>query len=97
MYQSDEKTLAENIFMYLLYNQDRFKIELSAYLKQMEELMIAEDRVHRPEIRDQFETIARQHIMDDVTKQLAIPTESAIIVLENLNIREYLAYVFVMH
>lgn len=83
-------TVEDSIFMYLVYNQGRFKIELSQFVKQRDSLLKSEDSSFHEEIQDQFKSYALSVLVDNVTKHLAISSEDAIIVIENVNLDEYL-------
>jgi hypothetical protein len=83
-------TVEDSIFMYLVYNQERFKIELSEFVKQRDSLLKSEDSSFHEEIQDQFKAYALSVLVDNVTKHLAISSEDAIIVIENVNLDEYL-------
>jgi hypothetical protein len=83
-------TVEHNVFMYLVYNQERFKIELNQFVKQRDSLLKTEDSSFHGEIQEQFKAYANSVLVDNVTKHLAISSEDAIIVIENLNLDEYL-------
>lgn len=83
-------TVEHNVFMYLVYNQERFKIELNQFVKQRDSLLKTEDASFHGEIHEQFKAYANSVLVDNVTKHLAISSEDAIIVIENLNLDEYL-------
>lgn len=87
---SQNQSVAENVFMYLVYNQDRFKNELSSYIAQRDSLIQSEDSAFHSEINSQFEEYVRKVLTDNVTLHLAISTEDAIMVIENLNVDVYL-------
>lgn len=83
-------TVEDSIFMYLVYNQERFKIELNQFVKQRDSLLKSEDSSFHAEIQEQFKAYTHSVLVDNVTKHLAISSEDAIIVIENLNLDEYL-------
>lgn len=83
-------TVEDSVFMYLVYNQERFKIELNPFVKQRDSLLKSEDSSFHEEIQDQFKAYVNSVLMDNVTKHLAISSEDAIIVIENVNLDEYL-------
>lgn len=84
------QTVEENVFLYLVYNQDRFKRELNSYVDQRDALLKSEDSALHLEINSQFEEYVRKVLTDNVTLHLAISTEDAIMVIENLNVNAYL-------
>lgn len=76
--------------MYLIANQERFKRELKSFVDQKKSLLDKEDSSFHSDIQAQFEEYARSKFVDNVTRDLAISTEDAIIVIENLNVDGYL-------
>ncbi len=84
------QSVEENVFLYLVYNQQRFKQELDSYIVQRDSLLKTEDSAFHSEINSQFEEYVRKVLTDNVTLHLAISTEDAIMVIENLNVDVYL-------
>lgn len=87
---SKKEGLTESIFMYLLYNQGHFKKEFEPFEKQRDHLLRLEDSSFHEEINNQYTDLIKQSIVDGITRDLAISTEDAIIVIEALNLNEYL-------
>lgn len=84
-------TVEDSIFMYLVYNQGRFKLELNQFVTKRDSLLKAEDASFHEEIQDQFKAYVQSILIDNVTKHLAISSEDAIVVIEALNLDEYLS------
>jgi hypothetical protein len=85
-----DQSVEENVFLYLVYNQQRFKQELDSYVVRRDSLLKTEDSAFHSEIISQFEEYVRKVLTDNVTLHLGISTEDAIMVIENLNVDVYL-------
>lgn len=83
-------TVEQNVFLYLIDNQQRFKQELDRFVVQRNNLLKSEDSSFHSEIEQQFKEYVQRVLVDNVTKHLAISSEDAIIVIENLNVDVYL-------
>ena len=73
-----------------MYNQEHFKNRVAPFKSQKETLLNNEDSSFHEEIKEQYESFVRKMIVDEVTGHLAISTEDAIIMIEDLNLNEYL-------
>lgn len=85
-----DPTLVNNIFMFLVLNQQRYKRELDSLNQQRLSLLQKEDNVFHEEVERQFKENAIRLISNDVTKALAIPAEPVLEMLESMNILAYL-------
>jgi hypothetical protein len=86
----NDPTLANNIFMFLVLNQQRYKRELDSLNQQRLSLLQKEHNVFHEEVERQFKENAIRLISNDVTKALAIPAEPVLEMLESMNILAYL-------
>lgn len=87
---SENNNVQQSIFLFLMYNQEHFKNRVAPFKSQKETLLNNEDSSFHEEIKEQYESFVRKMIVDEVTGHLAISTEDAIIMIEDLNLNEYL-------
>lgn len=80
----------EAIIQYLVFNQAFFMEKSRPFREQRDKLLNTEDYSFHSEINKQYEELIKADITDDITKKFAFPAEDVIVVLENLNINEYL-------
>ena len=79
----------EQIISLLIHNQGEFKILCSDYTKQYKEQLIKEpDFVE--EITNQYVSLVRSVIIKEISEKLGTDSESVNVVLDNLNVLEYI-------
>lgn len=83
-------TNEEQIIIMLVNKQSYFK-ELVKPLIDAKN-MLDVNKIFGDDIEKEFKERVFQLFADDITKNLAIPTEDVMMVLENLNLNEYLRY-----
>lgn len=74
----------------LIHNQAHYVSLLNDLLNQRKMVLETEDPVFHQEIEKNFEETAKSIILQDVVKRLLITPEDAMIVLNELNLKEYL-------
>jgi len=79
----------EIVFQFLVQNHFHFKEKTKTLKEKKEQLLKSEDPVFHEEIEEQYRGIVKQMLVDDITQQFAIPTESVIITLEGFNVDAY--------
>lgn len=75
---------------YLIENKDRFKQENSYRFDLRNQLYKTENRVFHDDIKNNCDTIIRMNICDDVCENLGVDYESVYVILEDINMEEYL-------
>lgn len=79
-----------NIINILVHNQQRYK-ELTRPLKEFRDKLLAnENNVFHEDIEDDYLVALRRTIINDISKTYALPYEEVYIVLEAMNLEEYL-------
>lgn len=79
------------IVMYLLHNQLFFKKKFDSLIKFRTSLMKDSNlSLFSDDINKQFKDISKKGIVDEVTSRLAVPAEEVLVVLEDMNLDEYL-------
>lgn len=74
---------------YLIANQEHIKLLVSKDVIQKEYLLKI-DALFSDEIIEQFNSVIRRKISEDVCKRLACDVESVLIVLEEIDLYQYL-------
>lgn len=87
---SENNSVQQSIFLFLLYNQEHFKSLVEPFKTRREAHLKQEDSSFHEEIREQYDAFVRSLIVDEITNNLAISTEDAMIMVEDLNLNEYL-------
>jgi len=80
----------QGIVYYLISHQGRIKEKLRPFTEQRNKLLI-NNSLFSEEIVEQYKDLVTKTITDELTKDLGVTTEEARIVLEDLNMEEYLA------
>jgi len=81
--------MKEQIKEHLLNNQEYYKELLKPY-KDKRDFVLSYLSMFDDVIDNQYQDICKKIILDDITKRLALNTESVMIELEDLNIETYL-------
>lgn len=79
----------EIVFQFLVQNHFHFKEKTAPFRKQKEALLTKEDSSFHEEINQQYRDLVKQMVLDEITKQFALPIESVIITLEGFNVDAY--------
>jgi hypothetical protein len=80
-----------NIVMYYLVNrQQDIKSFSKVYQDQMNKLLQEQPKELHDDIKKQFKNIVVTKMSDDITKDQALPIEDVLIMLNDLNLDEYL-------
>ena len=79
----------EIIFQFLMQNHFHFKESTQRHREQKEILLLNEDPVFHEEIKEQYRDVVKQMLVDEITKQFAIPVENVMITLEGFNVDAY--------
>ena len=77
------------VFQYLVHNQFHFKEAAKVYKERKDELLGKTDSCFHEELVLQYHDLVRQMLLDAITKQFALPSENVMIILEKLNVDEY--------
>jgi hypothetical protein len=80
----------ELIFHTLLYNQPFYKELCKDFISQRNEILEKEDPSLKNDIDRQFISMVKSEITKNLAQRHAISTEEILIVLENVNLQEYL-------
>ena len=83
-------TNREIIIHAIIHNQEHFKNSTKEFTKQMNDLLTKEKNEFHHDIVEQYKGLVKGVIGDELTKRLAIPIEEVLIVLEDINLLEYL-------
>lgn len=78
------------IVSYLIHNQLHYKDLVKDLTQQLSELLYNEDPVFHRDVERNYLDLVKQKIIADLTSRLPVTVENAIIILEGLNIREFL-------
>jgi uncharacterized FlgJ-related protein len=79
------------VVYYLIDNKEHFVEKLRPFTEQKSKLLNSEEHwLFSEEIKEQYDSLARSTIGDEITKKLGIPLEEVILILENVNLDEYL-------
>ena len=84
-------TNQELIVHTLLYNQPYFKELLRPFIVQRDELKLKEKPEFHADIDKQFDEIVRVELMKDMTARHGIAVDEIKMVLETLNLKDYLS------
>ena len=79
----------EIVFQFLIQNHFHFREKSNKFREQKEALLKKEDLVFHEEIKEQFRVLVKAMVLDEITKQFAIPVESVLIALEGFNVDAY--------
>lgn len=74
---------------FLILNQFHFKEASAVYKARRAEVMEQSDPCFHDEIDEQYRDMVKSMLLDAITKQFGFTTESVLIMLESLNIDEY--------
>lgn len=74
----------------LIHNQDYFKVLVKDLTAQLKENLVKNDPVMHNDIYKNYYEIVKSTILQDVTKRIGINAEDAMIILENVNWKDYL-------
>lgn len=81
----------EEQIVFILVNKQSYFKELVKPLIEAKEILKV-NKIFNDDVEKEFKDKVFSLFVDDITKNLAIPTEDVMIVLENLNLNEYLRY-----
>jgi hypothetical protein len=79
------------LLMDLIHNQQLYKKSVESLLNQLKGLLETEDPILHNNIKKQFKDKVKSEFLQQAVKRLQITAEEALIVIESLNIEEYLA------
>lgn len=80
----------EAIVYSLIHNQGYYKELARPYTDQLAKLLLKEDIAFHADIKEQYRGLIINTIANDITFNLAIPSEDVIIVIEDIDFEEYL-------
>lgn len=83
--------MKSEIILYLLHNQEYLKNLINKFLIYKNKLLEKEPKEFKLDILNQYKTIVRFMIANEITQRLAVDYETVIVTLEELNIEEYLS------
>lgn len=86
----NDAQLATVIQLDLIHNQLYMKKLVKDLLDQKAELFKKEDPAFHEDIKKEFNELAKQRIMEDLSKRLNLSPESISMVCEGMNLEEYL-------
>lgn len=85
-----DPSVIQGVVHYLIANQEHVKEKIKPFTEQKKTFLEQNGNLFEEEIDKQYEDIVRSTIGDEITAKLGIPLEDVLIVLENLNVKEYL-------
>jgi hypothetical protein len=85
-----EQTEIQNIQEYLINSRGHLQEICAPLLQQREQLLEQHNHVFTKDIEDQFKYALTVTISDDLAKNLAVPTDVALVVLERINLLDYI-------
>ena len=80
----------DKILDYLVYNHSHLLNEVKSLVERKSYLYRAEHMVFHDDLELQYKANLRSIIVNDITKNLNVPIEDAIIVVESINLDRYL-------
>lgn len=80
----------ELILSYMIDNHEAIKVEILGYKQRRQELYMTRDPVFYNDIKKKFKQLVSYHIAAQVAYQYGLSTEEVLIVLEDVNLEEYL-------
>lgn len=75
---------------YLVANKEHLKLSCSSLETTKNSLLNKHPEAFTDFIKEQYHNMIRNIIVNEVTKALAIPAEDVILVLDSINVEEYL-------
>ncbi len=75
---------------YLIDNKDYYKSQFMICEQQKNLLISNENFILRNDINKQYKNFIISQIVDDVSRRLAVPIEDIIIILESIDLNNYL-------
>lgn len=85
-----DPNIMQGVVYYLIANQEHIKQKVSPFTRQRERLLSTDNNVFKEEIDKQYHDVVKSTIGDEITSKLGIPIEDVLIILENLNVEEYI-------
>lgn len=86
----DKTQLRQGIVFHLIHNQQYYKDMITPYTKRRDNFLIINDKVFHDDINNQYWDMVKSVIASDLNFSLAVSYEDAIVVLEEINLKEYL-------
>ena len=83
-------TNKEEIVLYLLFSQDKYKKINEPYKKQLDYHLNTNDPVFHDEIKEQYKDLIKSLILNQMSKDIFVNPQEAMEVLDDLNLDEYL-------
>lgn len=80
----------QGIYYYLIANQQHIIEKMKPFTERRKNLLSSEEGIFQEEIDKQYEDIVKSTIGDEITAKLGIPIEDVLVILENLNVNEYI-------
>lgn len=88
---TEKESNTGKIIAYLMAAQFHLKDQLKDYSNQYKELLKSEDSVFHDDIKEQYIGILKNKIVEEVSKNMALPADEIYAVTEGLDILAYLS------
>ena len=84
-----DPNVVQGIVYYLISHSDRFKLEFLP-LTQQKDKLLRDDPLFSEDIKRQYNSMLTSKIVDDMVKAIGVTTEQALMVVEDMDLDQYL-------
>lgn len=88
---TEEQKVAQGVILFLTHHRETLLKRINPLLLQKEELLKTEDHTFHPEINEQFETLIRREIADQIALDLNFKADDVYLIVETLDVPQFIS------
>ena len=85
-----KQQINDAIALFLIHNQAKIKQLVKPYKFQLDSLLKSTEKVFHDQIKKDYKEVVHHEICLEVTKNLGVPSDSVLELIQELNLEEYL-------